>query len=137
MIHGMARLYMLCFVLEVLLLVLALISCLSAEKGEVRTLPRAVWVILIVLIPLVGSLLYFGLGRPVPANPRARIWPPVAGFPEPARPAKAPDDDPDFLRSLDVPTRRSDAELLRQWEEDLKSDGNDLRKREDTPPTDG
>ena len=62
---GMARLYMLVFALEVLLVILALISCLSAEEGELRALPRIVWVIVILLFPLVGSIVYFVAGRPL------------------------------------------------------------------------
>jgi Phospholipase_D-nuclease N-terminal len=139
MMHVMARLYMLFFALEVLLLVLALISCLSAEEGEVRALPRIVWVILILLFPLVGSIVYFAVGRPLTTTPRQEVWRPGNGFPEATRPQRtvAPDDDPEFLRRLDGQTRRDDAELLRRWEEDLKRRENDLRKREDTPPSDG
>jgi hypothetical protein len=130
---------MLFFALEVLLLVVALISCLSAEDGEVRALPRFVWVIVILLFPLVGSIVYFAAGRPVRTSARPAVWRPGNGFPEGTRPkpALAPDDDPEFLRRLDEKTRRDDAELLRQWEEDLKRRENDLRKREDTPPGDG
>jgi hypothetical protein len=133
----MARLYLLVFALEVLLTVLALISCLSAHEHEVRALPRIVWVILILLFPLVGSIVYFAAGRPLPAQPTGH-WRPGAGFPEAERPrSTAPDDDPAFLRGLDRQTRRDDEDLLRRWEEDLKRREDDLRKREDSPPSDG
>lgn len=130
---------MLFVALEVLLVVLALISCLSAEDGEVRALPRFVWVILILLFPLVGSIVYFVAGRPEQTAPRAGHWQPGNGFPEASRPkrALAPDDDPEFLRTLHQKTTQDDAELLRRWEEDLKRRENDLRKQEDTPPADG
>ena len=109
-----------------------MISCLSAGEGEVRALPRFVWVILILLFPLVGPIVYFAVGRPVPTTARADVWRPGSGFPEVNRPRSvAPDDDPEFLRGLDH------AELLRRWEEDLKRREKDLRKPEDTPPTDG
>jgi hypothetical protein len=139
MMHVMARLYMLLFALEILLMVLALISCLSAEEGEVRALPRIVWVIIILLFPLVGSIVYFAAGRPVTSGAQSGHWRPGNGFPEATRPRRnlAPDDDPEFLRGLEQQTRRDDAELLRKWEEDLKKRENDLRKREDTPPVDG
>jgi hypothetical protein len=139
MMHVMARLLMLFFVLALLLLIVALISCLSAEEGEVRALPRIVWVIIILLIPVVGPIVYFATGRPLTTTPRRETWRPGNGFPETARPqgSIAPDDDPAFLRNLEQQTRRDDAELLRRWEEDLKRRENDLRKREDTPPVDG
>jgi hypothetical protein len=134
----MARLYEFAFVLEILLTVLALISCLSAEEGEIRALPRIVWVILILLFPLVGSIVYFAAGRPVKATPAGQ-WRPGSGFPEAERPARttAPDDDPAFLKAIDAQKRRSDEELLRRWEEDLRRREDELRKREDSPPSDG
>ena len=139
MMHHMPRLYMFFVALELLLLVLALISCLSAQEGDVRALPRIVWVIIILLFPLVGSIVYFAVGRPLTTTPAPGVRRPGAGLPERARPQRsvAPDDDPEFLRGLAAQTRRDDAELLRQWEEDLKRRENDLRKREDTPPADG
>lgn len=139
MIHAMARLYMLAFVLDILLTVLALISCLSAAEGEVRALPRIVWVILILLFPLVGSITYFVAGRPLATAPRTNPWQPGNGLAVSSRPRRelAPDDDPDFLARIDRQTRRADEELMRRWEEDLRRREEDLRKREETPPADG
>ncbi len=130
---------MLFFALEVLLIVLALISCLSAEEGDVRALPRIVWVIIILLFPIVGAIVYFAVGRPVTTAARPNTWRPGNGFPEASRPPRqvAPDDDPEFLRRLHEKTRQDDTELLRRWEEDLKRRENDLRKKEDMPPGDG
>src|SRR5712672_1245799 len=107
MMQGMARLYMLFFALELLLLILALISCLSAEEGEVRALPRIVWVIVILLFPLAGSIVYFVVGRPLTTTPRPDVWRQGGGFPEVARPQRsvAPDDDPEFLHRLERQTR--------------------------------
>ena len=135
MMQGMGRLYMLTFGLELLLVVVALISCLSAEEGEVRALPRMVWVIIILLFPLVGSIAYFAVGRPVKAVPQS-TWRAGSGFPEPTRPARAPDDDPAFLARLEEKTRRDDEELLRKWEADLKRREDDLRKKEDSAGAD-
>src|SRR5215471_21206963 len=83
MMLGMARVYMLMFALEILLAVLALISCLSAYEGELRALPKAVWVIIILLFPLVGSIVYFVAGRPLPqTRAPAAPWRPGSGSPE-------------------------------------------------------
>src|SRR5215470_11614157 len=100
----MVRLY------ELLLAVLALISCLSAYEGELRALPKAVWVIIILLFPLVGSIVYFVAGRPLPENAaKPGAWRPGNGFPEAERPRQlAPDDDPAFLKAIDAQTRRDD-----------------------------
>ena len=108
----MVRLFIFLAAAQLILLVLALISCLSAER--VRNAPRLVWVLVILLLPLVGPLAYFLWGRPLP--------PPAEGGPvRPGRPRpSAPDDDPDFLRSVDIEQTRRDRELLAQWERELK-----------------
>ena len=97
-------------------------------------MPRFVWIILILLFPIVGSIVYFAVGRPLQAAPRS-TWRAGGGFPEATRPAPAPDDDPEFLAQLDRQARRDDAELLRQWEADLKRREEELRKKEDSPGT--
>jgi hypothetical protein len=90
----MVRFLVFAFLLPLALTAVALISALSAERGEVRGLPRGVWVAVIILIPLLGPAVYFGLGRPVrSALPAPR--------PEPVqRRVLAPDDDPEFLARL-------------------------------------
>jgi cytochrome c-type biogenesis protein CcmH/NrfG len=134
----MGRLYMLMFALQILLVVLALISCLSAEEGELRALPRIVWVIVILLFPLVGSIVYFVVGRPVQTAPKS-TWPAGGGFPEATRPPaqRPPDDDPEFLSQLDRRSRQEDAEMLRRWEEDLRRREGELRKPDDNQSGDG
>lgn len=112
----MVRLFILLVAVELVLLILALIGCLSAER--VRVLPRLLWVLVVVLIPLAGPIAYFLWGRP--GHPATRR--------PPARPV-SPDDDPDFLRSMDSEQSRRDRELLAQWE-------RELRKEEKPPPPD-
>ncbi|GGK19282.1 membrane protein [Pilimelia terevasa] len=95
----MARLLLLLTVVEIGLAIAALISCLSTDEGRVRVLPRIGWVIVILLFPIVGGVAWFAAGRDRAPRP-----------PAPRRPL-APDDDPDFLRSLrerpdDDPPRR-------------------------------
>ncbi len=107
----MVRLFILLAAVQLILLILALISCLSADR--VRNAPRAVWVLVILLIPVIGPLAYFVWGRPQP--------PPSEGGQtrRPPRPA-SPDDDPDFLRAVDTEQSRRDREILAQWEKELK-----------------
>jgi len=73
------------------------IDCLRSDDAEVRGLPKPLWLLLIVAAPLFGGLLYLLLGRqPAPGAPGPRRLRTVA-----------PDDDPDFLRSLDSSGPRS------------------------------
>jgi hypothetical protein len=77
----------------------SLAESLLTPRHEVRLLPKAVWVIAVVLLGPLGAIGWLALGRPrgtlepssaPPAGPPRRLGPP----------AKGPDDDPDFLRGL-------------------------------------
>ncbi|MFC4104960.1 PLD nuclease N-terminal domain-containing protein [Micromonospora zhanjiangensis] len=135
----MARLYVLLFLVEIVLAICALISCLSTEEDEIRALPRLVWVLIILFFPLVGSIAWFVAGRPATAPVDRRRWRPGGGFPEAERPRRqvAPDDDPEFLRTLGERSR-SDQEMFARWEADLRRREDDLRRRDTGPvPGDG
>ncbi|MEU4221280.1 PLDc N-terminal domain-containing protein [Actinoplanes sp. NPDC026623] len=108
----MVRLFVLLVAVQLVLVVLALIGALSADR--VRNMPRALWLLVILLIPLLGPLAYFFWGRPV--------QPPREGGPiRPSSPRPAsPDDDPDFLRSMDTERSRRERELLDRWERELE-----------------
>ncbi|WP_433537362.1 PLD nuclease N-terminal domain-containing protein [Micromonospora sp. CA-249363] len=133
----MARLGVLLFLVQIVLAVCALISCLSAEEGQIRSLPRIVWVLIILFFPLIGSIGWFVAGRE--ASPGARKgWPGGVGSPERQRPRPvAPDDDPEFLRSVQERAKQHDEELFRRWEEDLRRREDDLRRRDGEPPREG
>ena len=49
--------------LTLAVMVFALVSIITADSGRVRFLPKFGWVVLVVLIPLVGSLLWYMLGE--------------------------------------------------------------------------
>ncbi|MFG1883493.1 PLD nuclease N-terminal domain-containing protein [Micromonospora sp. NPDC049102] len=133
----MARLYVLLFLAQIVLAVCALISCLSAEEGQIRALPRIAWVLIILFFPLVGSIAWFVAGRE-PGAPARLAWPGGTGATErqPRRPL-APDDDPEFLRSVQDRAKKQDEELFRRWEEDLRRREDDLRRRDGEPPREG
>ncbi|GAA4675937.1 PLD nuclease N-terminal domain-containing protein [Phytohabitans rumicis] len=118
----MVRLYLLLFVVQIALAVIALISCLSAEEDEIRGLPRLLWVLVILFFPLVGSIAWFLAGRPATAKSGG-------GAPEPRRPL-APDDDPEFLGSLDAQQSQQDREMFDKWEEDLQRREDELRRKD-------
>ena len=60
----------------------------SADKREVRLIPKWVWVLLCIFVTPFGGLLYLSLGRPVGVGKT------------PTTRTIAPDDDPEFLRNL-------------------------------------
>ena len=53
---------LLSFVLLVLV-VAALVDIITRQDGQVKHLPKVVWVILVIFLPVIGSLLWFAIGR--------------------------------------------------------------------------
>jgi hypothetical protein len=99
----------------------AFVDCLRSSDAEVRALPRPLW-LLVILVPLVGGLAWLAFGR-------ARTDPAATG---PIR-VLAPDDDPDFLQSLDLTFR----ERRRQATDDARRHREEEpRPAQDVPPGD-
>lgn len=78
-------------IIVVVLAVYSLFDVIATPKTQVRTLPRLVWVI-VVLVPLLGPALWLTVGK----SRNRPTGPPRTS----RRPLRGPDDDPDFLRSL-------------------------------------
>ncbi|MCM3688756.1 PLDc N-terminal domain-containing protein [Kocuria rosea] len=99
--------------LAVGVIVYSLIECARTDSTEMRGLRKGGWIVVILLLPLIGALLWLFLGRP-------------KGTPDGGRTARAkgPDDDPQFLRNLEERRRQQEqAEKLRRWEEQLEREG--------------
>jgi hypothetical protein len=76
----------------------AIVDCLRSHPSTLRWLPKPVW-LAVCLVFLVGPLAYLFFGRVDPTGRTAA--------PQPRRPqVLAPDDDPEFLRSLGMHRRR-------------------------------
>ncbi len=120
----MVRVFLFLAAVELALVVLALISCLSAERRAIRTMRRAFWILTILLLPILGPVLWFVAGRP---TGQAGAGGSVGRTPP--RP-NSPDDDPDFLRNLDADRSRRDRELFEGWEEDLRRREDERREQE-------
>jgi hypothetical protein len=86
--------------------VFCLVDAIGAPADRIRNLPKAAWVILILLFPLVGSIAWLVAGRPEGAVRRSPHERPVPDFPEYDRPGRAASTDPE-----------KDAEFLRQVRE--------------------
>lgn len=133
----MPRLYALFALLDLALLVIALIDCLSAEEFAIRALPRVAWVFIILLFSPVGAIAWFVAGRPAPPVrlSNGTVWRPGSGFPEDQRPRQrtsGPDDDPEFLRNL-ASSLREDEGMMKKWEADLRRREQELRQKEQKP----
>lgn len=79
----------------------ALVDVIRSDEYRIRYLPKFGWIMIVILVPLVGGLLWFILGKPWDDQPRRPTGPPPA-FPEYDRPnrhiAQAAEDDEEFLR---------------------------------------
>lgn len=85
----------------------AILDASQAESSRVRTLPKGAWIVITLVFPLIGSALWFWLGRPR----RDRF----GSFGAPVeRPPVAPDDDPDYLRFLEARAKREREDRERQ-----------------------
>lgn len=90
----MVRLYLVLIVVYAAFTLYATFDAGLADASRVRNLPKPVWVILALVVPILGAVLWFTMGRP---RKQRRGGKP--GSAQRNRPV-APDDDPDFLRSL-------------------------------------
>jgi hypothetical protein len=55
--------FLLFTVLPLVLAIAALVDIIIREDWQVRHLPKLVWVLLVVLLPLIGSIVWFLVGR--------------------------------------------------------------------------
>ncbi|OOC55343.1 MULTISPECIES: PLDc N-terminal domain-containing protein [Nocardiopsis] len=98
----MAHFLLLLTVLSLCVWVYALFDVIGSAPGSVRLLPKPAWTVVVLLLPKLGALLWFALGRPHrdPA-PSAPAGPPPA-FPEYDHPRRARatthEEDEEFLR---------------------------------------
>ena len=100
----MVRLYVVLGVVAVAFYIFSIVDCALSDRVQVRTLPKAAWV-LIVLIPIIGGILWLVFGR----ARRGSVGTGARGM--------APDDDPEFLGSLR--RKRDQDERIRRLEKEL------------------
>ncbi|MET9553102.1 PLD nuclease N-terminal domain-containing protein [Streptomyces sp. NPDC006645] len=97
----------------------AFIDCITTDEKDIRHIPKPIWAILVLLFPLVGSIAWLMVGK----KPTAGIG--SAGGRRGGW--VAPDDNPDFLKSLE-----------RDGKKDGKTDAaaKDDGKKEESPVAD-
>lgn len=117
------------YLLVLALWIYAFIDCLNTPENEVRHLPKVVWVIIVLLFGevLIGPIAWLAAGR-------SRRGPASGSTPSEwhrnHRPEfVAPDDNPEFLKSLKAEAKKDEA-LLKDWEADLRRREEELRRRE-------
>ncbi|NUP58887.1 MAG: PLDc_N domain-containing protein [Pseudarthrobacter sp.] len=105
--------------------VYGLVDVIRTEGRLTRGISKPAWIIVMIILPVLGAILWLLIGRPRGTGPVPQA------YPHPS----APDDDPDFLRNLEARRRnQAEAERLRKLKEDLdaKSRENDRKGRRGT-----
>lgn len=52
------------------LFVVALLDVIMRREDQIKHLPKIAWVFIVILLPLVGAILWFAIGREYPSSPR-------------------------------------------------------------------
>jgi phospholipase D-like protein len=124
-------------VLILALWVFAVFDVIKTDRTVCRNLPKEMWLLLVIILPALGAIAWFIMGRPenarfVPGSTEQRrpgsMWRlEPRELPGGQHPASGrhigPEDNPEFMRSAEE--RR-----LRAWEEELRRREEELRKRE-------
>ena len=116
-------------ILIIALMVGALVDIIKRDDAQVRFLPKMAWIIIVILLPLIGSLLWFAIGREyseaglrIPRmRPAAR---PTTRQPEP-RPAASPVDTRSTEQQIADLDREIEEWRLRQEIEKRRSESGD------------
>jgi hypothetical protein len=87
----MNRIELTIIVALVILHIFSTVYAASADAKQVRVLPKSLWVLLCLALPLAGPLLYITIGRPIDGE---------SGQGAKRSTPRAPDDDPAFLQDL-------------------------------------
>lgn len=100
----MVRLWIALGVAALVFCIYSVADCALFDRSRVRGLPKPVWVLVVILFPIIGGILWFLVGR---GRRKADL----------ARRVTAPDDDPAFLGKLRLD--HDQEERIRRLEKEL------------------
>ncbi len=113
------------------IMVFSIVDIITIDSSRVKHLPKVFWVLLTILLSVIGTLLWFLIGRERSERRGGGRFAGAAGAAQPPRrPTRrgpvAPDDDPEFLRKLAREAEQE--ERIRQLEERLNDLDDDKPK---------
>jgi hypothetical protein len=106
----------------------AILDVIATDSGLCRNLPKGVWLILVLVLPDIGSIAWVLLGRPEKA-----AWRPGSTDFAARRKPIAYEDQPRFDATPEIVTDRRSQELDRRldaWEAEQRAKNADLDRRE-------
>ncbi len=101
--------------------IFCILDVISTEDVLCRNLPKYVWLLIVIILPDIGSIAWLLLGRPVGAGFRLGSQ---VGVYRPQKRAIGPEDSPDFLASIE-------RKRLESWEQELRRREEELRRKKD------
>ena len=111
---------MLRVVVPIVLLVVfvyGLIDLIRTDARVARGISKPAWIVVQIVLPVIGAVLWFLIGRPRGS----------AAAPASYRHPTAPDDDPDFLRNLELRRRnQAEADRLKKLKDELDAKEREL-----------
>ncbi|MEU1485975.1 PLD nuclease N-terminal domain-containing protein [Streptomyces sp. NPDC005752] len=120
------------FLLPLALTIFAFIDCLNTPEDEAKHLPKVAWVFIILLFWIVGPVVWLAAGKVRNAPDGGRT--PSEWHRGRRTTWVAPDDNPDFLKSLKDESEKDgtkkDESLLKDWEADLRRREDEIKRRE-------
>ncbi|WP_378143861.1 PLD nuclease N-terminal domain-containing protein [Cnuibacter sp. UC19_7] len=106
------------------LMIGALVDIIRSDEGRIKHLPKIVWVLLVVFLPLIGSVLWFVIGREYDRRPAENV-----SFGDPRRWHREPPAAPAAGPPKDT---RSTEEQLAELEREIEYYER-LRRPDQTP----
>lgn len=92
--------------------VYGLVDVIRTDRHLTRGISKPAWIVVMVVLPVVGAALWFIIGRPRGGSPTAQT----------SSHTTAPDDDPDFLRNLEIRRRnQAEADRLKKLKDELQA----------------
>jgi hypothetical protein len=107
------------FLIAAAVLIYTLVDIALIDSSRVKALPKILWVLIVIVLPIIGAVLWFFLGR-------ERLNERGGGGGSVRRGPRAPDDDPEFLRKLS--REQQQEERIRDLEERLREIDDDKSK---------
>jgi hypothetical protein len=94
--------------------VYGLVDVIRTDARLTRGISKPAWIVVMIILPVIGAVLWLLIGRPRSSAPAPRQY---SG-------PTAPDDDPDFLRNLEIRRRKqAEAARLKKLKDELESNG--------------
>lgn len=100
----MARLLLILALVAIAFWVYTIVDCAVQPAARHRGVSKPAWMVIVILVPVLGGILWFLIGRGRAGRPVVR---------------RAPDDDPEFLGGLSARARADQDERIRRLEEEL------------------